>query len=137
MSRNDRGSVSLEMVLLTPVLLCLLLLVVVGGRLANARNDVDFAAKAGARAASLSRSPAAANQKAQQAVQANLDKSSMKCSALSVTVDTANFRPGGQVTTVVNCAVDLSAASLLKIPASKSIEATFTEPIDQYIGSAT
>ena len=58
---RDRGSASLELVLLTPVLLALLLLVVTAGRYGAARSDVDAAGRDAAAPASLERSvPAAA-----------------------------------------------------------------------------
>lgn len=137
MTKSERGSVALEMVLLTPVLLCLLLFVVVAGRLVNVRNDVDFSAKAGARAASITRSSTLAGTEAQDAVNESLDNTAAKCSSLDTTVDTSGFKPGGQVTVTVRCAVDISMASLLHIPASKTVTATFTEPIDLYIGASS
>jgi Flp pilus assembly protein TadG len=45
----ERGSVSIELVLLTPVLVAMLLLVVAFGRIQNARADVEAAARAAAR----------------------------------------------------------------------------------------
>ena len=50
---DARGSASLELVLVTPVVLLLLLFVVCAGRLAEARADVDRAARDAARAASI------------------------------------------------------------------------------------
>ena len=57
---NERGSATVELVILTPLLILLLLFVVALGRLAGARIDVDGVAAQAARAASIARSPQAA-----------------------------------------------------------------------------
>lgn len=134
MMKSERGSAAVEMVLMTPVLLCFLLLVVEGGRLTTARNDVDFAARAGARAASIARSPASADKDARAAIESSLNNQHFDCSSLDVEVDTSEFRPGGQTTTTLRCEVDLSTASLLGLPLTRSVNAKFTEPIDLYQG---
>lgn len=134
MIKSERGAAAVEMVLMTPVLLCFLLLVVEGGRLTTARNDVDFAARAGARAASIARSPVSADKDARAAIEDSLNNRDFDCASLDVEVDTTNFRPGGQATTTLHCKVDLSMASLLGVPITRSVDATFTEPIDLYQG---
>ena len=55
--RDESGSVTAELVLLTPLLILLLLFVVALGRLAGARLEVDGAAAQAARAASIAREP--------------------------------------------------------------------------------
>jgi Flp pilus assembly protein TadG len=134
LKRDERASASLEMVLLTPVLICLLLFVVAGGRLVTARGDVSYAAKVGARAASLARSPSVAEADAKEAALSTLDKQNVTCRNLNVVVDSTELRPGGQVTTTLECDVDLSMASLLGLPLTKSVRASFTEPVDVFIG---
>jgi Flp pilus assembly protein TadG len=136
MNFGERGSAAVEMVLVTPVLVCLLLLVVVGGRLATARNDVDYATRAGARAASIARSASAADSNARSMIQSSLNDQHFDCATLGVDVDTSQFQPGGQVTVTVDCEVDLSTASLLDVPMTRSVMSTFTEPIDTYVGLA-
>jgi Flp pilus assembly protein TadG len=136
MRRDERASASMEMVLLTPVLLCLLLFVVAGGRLVTARSDVSYAAKVGARAASLARSPSVAEADGRAAVLSTLDGQNVNCKDLDIVVDSAELRPGGQVTTTLECDVDLSMASLLGLPLTKSVHTSFTEPVDVFIGRA-
>lgn len=134
MSR-DRGSASLELVLLTPVLLVLFLLVVMGGRYAQARADVDSAARDAARAGSLARSPAEAKAAAEDAAERRLSDRDVVCADLEVILDIADFRPGGDVAATVRCQVDLADLSGLGLPASMSFESGFSQPVDVFRGA--
>ena len=84
--RGERGSVSVELVLLTPVLVGLLCLTVAFGRIQNARADVEAASRAAARAASIERSAPAARVAGERAATAELDSSGYRCDALRVDV---------------------------------------------------
>ena len=134
--RDDRGAATTELVLLTPVLIIMLLFVVALGRIASTRQDVDAAARDAARAAANARSPAAARAEGTTAAEASLTEQGITCRNLTVTVDTAAFRAGGTVTAAVSCTVDLADLTSLSIPASRTITATFTAPIDQYRGTS-
>lgn len=72
MRRDEGGSATVELVIWVPVLVSLLLFVVALGRLANARAKVDAAARDGARAASLVRSPSEAASAAEAAARASM-----------------------------------------------------------------
>jgi Flp pilus assembly protein TadG len=130
--RDEAGSVTAELVLLTPLLILLLLFVVALGRLAGARLDVDGAAAQAARAASIARDPATATAIAQQTATAALGSDDVTCAQLSVNTDTALFTPGGSVAVTVTCSVSLSDLSGLRLPASESISSRFVAVIDQY-----
>lgn len=132
MRPRDAGSATLELVLLTPLILVLLLLVVLGGRYAQARGDVDAAARDAARAGSIAREPDAAKSAAADAARARLTEGGVTCRVLDVAVDTSDFRPGGTVGAKVTCTIDLSDLTGLAVPTSRTISATFTEPIDTY-----
>ena len=130
---RDRGSASVEMtVLVTPVFVVLALFVVLCARSASARIDVDSAAGVAARAASLARSPAAASAAASQAAAQALAGRSITCARLNVPVDTSDFRRGGSVTVRVECSVMLSDLGLLGVPATRTVTATATVPIDVF-----
>lgn len=135
MATRDRGSASLELVLLTPVLLVLLLFVVMGGRYAQARADVDSAARDAARAGSLERSSAAAIDAAEVAAARGLADRDIVCTDLDVRLDVTNFRPGGDVEATVSCALDLSDLTGLGVPSSVSFESAFSEPVDVFRGA--
>jgi Flp pilus assembly protein TadG len=128
----DRGSATAELVLITPALVILLLFVVALGRFAEARADVDAAARDAARAASLARSPAQAHTAAATAAAATLDEGGVTCRSLDVEVDLAQFRPGGTVAAEVTCAVDLAAVSLLHLPATRDFSSQFVAAVDVY-----
>lgn len=134
--RDDRGAATTELVLLTPVLIIMLLFVVALGRIASTRQDVDAAARDAARAAANARSPAAARTDGTAAAEASLTEQGITCRDLTVNLDTAAFRAGGTVTAAVSCTVDLADLTSLSIPASRTITATFTAPIDQYRGTS-
>lgn len=130
--RDERGSASLELVLLTPALVLLLLLVAAGGRLEQARGQLDGTAREAARAASIARSAPNAESDAQALATQRLGDEGITCADLSVATDTSNFRAGGFVTTTVSCRVDLSDLFGLALPGSRTMTATATEPIDVY-----
>jgi Flp pilus assembly protein TadG len=130
--RDESGSVATELVLLTPLLLLMLLFVVALGRGVSARLDVDGAAAQAARAASIARDPATATAMAQQTATAALGSDGVTCGDLTVSTDTADFAPGGQVQVTVTCHVDLADLIGLRLPASQSVSSTATSVIDTY-----
>ncbi len=133
---RERGSAAAELVLVTPLLILFLLFAVAAGRLVQGKLDVDSAAQQAARAASLARTPQAASAQAQQVAQAALAGQSVSCDPAVITPDLGDFVPGGEVTVTVTCTVRLSDLSLLHIPGSETITATFTSPVDTYRGQS-
>jgi Flp pilus assembly protein TadG len=131
-SDREAGSVATELVLLTPLLLLMLLFVVALGRTVSARLEVDGAAAQAARAASIARDPATATAMARQAATTALSSDGVTCAGLTVTTDTADFAPGGQVQVTVTCHVDLANLIGLRLPASQAISSTATSVIDVY-----
>jgi Flp pilus assembly protein TadG len=133
-SSRERGSAAAELVLVTPLLILFLLFAVAAGRLVQGRLDVDSAAQQAARAASEARTPQAAAAQAQQVAQAALAGQPVSCDPAVITPDLGDFVPGGEVTVTVTCTVRLSDLSLLHVPGSETITATFTSPVDTYRG---
>ena len=134
-TRAEAGSMSVELVLVTPALLLLLMLVVMGGRYAQARADVDAAAREAARAASNSRAVAAAQVAGWDAARSSLREGGVTCRRLDVAVDAAEFGPGGLVTATVSCTVDLGDLTGLRVPASRVVRSSFSEPVDAFRGT--
>lgn len=131
---SDRGAATTELVLLTPVLIVALLFVVALGRIASARQDVDAAARDAARAAANARTLRAAQSDGEAAAKAALHDGGVNCRRLTVDVGTDDFRAGGTVTATVSCTVDLADLAGLRVPASRTITASFAAPVDQYRG---
>ena len=76
---SDRGGVTVELVLLTPVLLGFLALMVLLGRIAEAGGQVEGAARDASRAASLERTTPLAAGAAQRAAETNLAGQRVTC----------------------------------------------------------
>jgi Flp pilus assembly protein TadG len=131
---GDGGSVTVELVVLSPLLILLALFVVGLGRLAEAELIVDDAAHQAARAASLARAPRSARAQATVAAQAVIDRHRASCVHLALSVDTSQLRPGGSVTTQVTCAVALSDLTGLGLPGHRLVTASFTSPVDIHRG---
>lgn len=129
---REEGSVTAELVIVTPLLILFLLFVVALGRLAGARIDVDGAAAQAARAASIAYSPEAAAAAAQETASSSLSSQRITCAHLQVAVDTADFVPGGTVAVTVSCAVNLSDLTGLHLPVTETLSNRFVEPIDAY-----
>lgn len=132
--RSDEGSITTEVVLLTPVLLLLLAFVVMTGWLGEASGAVVDAAHQAARAASLRGTPADAAADAEAAAAANLALAGVSCADLAVEVDTSRFVRGGDVTVVVTCTTALGDLAFAGLPGSKTLSARAVETIDLYRG---
>jgi len=126
---DDTGSVAVEIALGVPISVLVLFLVIAAFHLSRATVDVNSAAAAGARAGSLSRSPAAAAAAARTAATTTL---AGQCAAVSVEVDTSNFRRGGTVTVAVACTVTTRGLTGIGIPGSVTTRAASTSPVDVY-----
>ncbi|WP_035955354.1 TadE/TadG family type IV pilus assembly protein [Kitasatospora sp. NRRL B-11411] len=139
--RRERGSFAVEAAVLVPVILGFALMAVAAGRLQTTGSVVDAAARAGARAASLARTPEGAQQAAADAVRTSLASRSVRCAAEPTgdpeygTLDT----DGGQLATVtvrVSCTVPLSdLLGLDGVPGHKTVTGTFTSVVDRYRGN--
>lgn len=133
---RDRGSMTLELVILSPALLVLLALTIVAGRIEIAAGAVEQASAAAARAASLARTPAAADPAARAAANDSLADQNLHCVRLDISLDTGGFAvPVGQpaqVAVTISCDVDLSALAVPGIPGAKTLSARTVSVLDQY-----
>ncbi|MGH9181558.1 MAG: TadE/TadG family type IV pilus assembly protein [Acidimicrobiales bacterium] len=130
---GEAGSVAVEAAVLAPALVALLLLVVLAGRVAQADGDVQRAASAAARAASLQQFPAGATTAARQAAVTNL-AGSVACADLVADVDTRAFGAGGTVVVTLTCTASLRDVSLLGVPGKRTFVAHSAQPIDRFRG---
>ena len=130
-SRIDNGSVAVEVVLVTPVLIALLLLVVLGGRVTGAQSRVRHAAASAARAASLRGSRAAAQADAVAAAQTDLERAHVECSGGPAVEVHGSLEAGGRLTVTVRCQVPLRDLGLLGLGRSvHEVSASSVEVID-------
>ncbi|MDX6744536.1 TadE/TadG family type IV pilus assembly protein [Actinocorallia sp. A-T 12471] len=124
---------SLEVVLLTPVLIILFLFLVLVGRLVNVQSQLDGAARDGARAASVARDEGAAQAFAVQAVDDSIAGTSFCVGGAAQTdVDLGEWGPGGQVTVTVTCTTDLTGLALVPFAGDPVKTGSASAPIDTY-----
>lgn len=133
--RGERGSMAVELVLLTPVFVGLLLVVVGLGRVQAARSDIDAAARSAARAASLERDATAARRAGGDAARAEMSERGYRCISLAVTVDTTGFAADASVAVSVTCTIGLGDVTGLGIPGAHTYNARFSEPLDRFRGT--
>lgn len=133
LGRAQHGSVSVEMaVLVFPLTVLLVLAVVLCFRVAAARLNLQAAAAAAARTASLARTPATARGAAGTSVRTNLADHHLTCRPLTVTVDLGDFQPGGQVSVTLTCTVSTRDLVGLAPAGSLTGTATATAVIDTW-----
>ena len=136
---REAGNAPLELVLLAPVLLALFGLMLAAGRTALAQGSVQAAARDAARQASIARTPQQAIAAATASAQSELASEGLHCSpAPVVRVDVTGFGvPVGQPASVraaVSCQVPLSDLTVPGLPGSKTLQASFSSPLDPYRG---
>src|SRR4051794_39936447 len=90
-TRDERGAVTVELVLAVPALVIMLGLLVAGGRLWFAKSTVTHAAEAAARAASLARTAGQAAAAGRSAGHQSLSTAGLNCAARSVSIRTGGF----------------------------------------------
>ncbi|WP_134666115.1 MULTISPECIES: TadE family protein [unclassified Amycolatopsis] len=133
---SDAGSVSVEAAVLVPAVLFVGLLIVAGARTSSAQQAVDNAATAAARAASIARGPAAAQQAGAAVARERLAREGITCRESSVSVDASQISVGrvGQVRASVTCRVPLGDLALPVPDGTRTITGAFTSPVDPYRG---
>ncbi|MFJ8927631.1 TadE family protein [Streptomyces sp. NPDC102364] len=131
--RDDTGSATVELVLITPVLLLALWFLVFCGRMADTCLLVEDAAHQAARAASSQRTEAAATEHARTTAAQALHGTGISCRGLAVRLR-GSLQPGGTVRASVTCRVDLGDLALLRVPGATALSAEFASPVDVYRG---
>jgi Flp pilus assembly protein TadG len=129
---DDRGSASVELVLLTPVFILLLFFVVTAGRLAVSRNQIDGAARDAAREASTWRSATDASNHGVLQGLSDLQGGHSSCRNPQVTIDTSGLRPGGEVVAAVSCTIALGDISGLRVGPSRTMQARAVAVVDTF-----
>ena len=132
MRRDERGVAVLELVLLVPVFLVLVFMAAGLGRLAQAREDIDAAARDAARAGSIARSADDAQAAAQAAASDALAARDLTCEGLNVAVDTSDFRAGGWVRVDLSCTIPLSDLTGMWAPGTKVMQARGLAVVDTF-----
>ena len=130
--KSSRGSLTVEALLLVPVLMMMFLLIVHVGRLTDASFRVHRAADVSARIASQSSS----NSMVQRGVTAahnDLTVGSSTCERVTVLVSRGHIGRIQTVTTSITCVVSSLGLGLLSSP-QRTVHATSTEVVDYFSG---
>lgn len=127
-SRGEAGSITVELVILAPLVGILLAGVVFVGRIEAARADIEGAARTAARTLSLARDPDAMMAQVRDDVASTLHVGSATCRQFDFDAQPSPT----EVTVTVSCQVDLQAAAVLPVPGSMRVSATSTEIVDRY-----
>ena len=129
---TSRGSLTVEALLLVPVLMMMFLLIVHVGRLTDASVRVRRAADVSARIASQSSSNSMIS-RGVAAAHIDLVGSGSKCERSNVLVTRGRIGRIQAVTTSVTCVVSSSGLGLLSLP-QRTVRATSTEVVDYFSG---
>jgi len=130
--RDERGSLTVELVILTPVLLVVALATLVFGRVSEARQQVVEASRAGAEAAAVLPTVGTAQWVGAINAVINLIGRTHTCAHVAISTDTSHFVAGGSVTVNVTCNVLLADLGFPGIPGSTVVHASATAPLDPY-----
>lgn len=144
--RGERGTASLELVILAPMMFAVLSLILVFGRYAEAEGNVDQAARDSARAATAQNSESQAKVIADGVARDALADAPPSCrDSLSVDFttppdayelpDLEDETSVSWVSVHVSCTVDLTDLGPLPLKET-TISETFTSPLDRYRGVA-
>jgi Flp pilus assembly protein TadG len=127
---RERGSMSVEAVLLAPVLLLFLLLLVGAGRIVEAHGEVNGAARDAARAASVERTLGRARTAAETAARDVLRDSCQ--GGARVSLAGSEWREGGSVRVEVSCTLDLSVVSGFGFAPVKEMSSSAVVPLERF-----
>lgn len=134
--RTQRGSASAELAILVPMFVMLALVMAAGGRLYWAHGQVEQAAAAAARAATIYNSADLAKSAAQRVAHDDLASVGLHCRNMSLAIDTSGFalHPGqvSEVRVDVSCELDMSDLLVPGLPGSFNLQASAVERIDTY-----
>ncbi len=129
---RDGGSLTVELVVLTPVLFLFVTAALVFGRITSSRQQVIEAARAGAETAAIAPAAGDAAWSAQVDAAVTDAGSGRICRNQQVTSNLSHFVAGGYVTVTVACQVPLSDLALPGMPGSTTVSASATAPVDPY-----
>ncbi|WP_136193860.1 TadE/TadG family type IV pilus assembly protein [Actinomyces procaprae] len=129
--RGERGTMSVEMVVIAPALLMIVMLVVAAGRWVSAEGMTQAAARDAARAASMERSAGMAASAAAASLAA-ADTANAECSSAT---DVSDFSRGGTVKVTVSCRVRLADLGLVFLPGTTTVTSSSISPVDTWRGT--
>jgi len=132
--RNEGGSASVELVMLTIPIMVMVAFAVFVGRYSSANQDVHSAARDAARAAAVRQFPGQAVADGDAAARTTLINQSVTCRQLLVDVDASQLHPGGVVTATIECVLHMSDLAGFGMPGTTTVEASSSAVVDNFRG---
>jgi Flp pilus assembly protein TadG len=126
--RRDDGSMAVEVVLMTPVLVLFMLFVVALGRMVWIRGEIEAATRDAVRAAALERSHGAGFDAAAAVVDDQVTE--FPCPAMELTPGA--FTPGATITFTMTCRVSYESLGLLGLPGGTDVTFSSDAPLDEF-----
>lgn len=134
--RDERGAVTVELVIVVPALMIMLGLLIAGGRVWFAKSTVTDAAQSASRAASLARTAGEAGQAGRDAARASLETGGLDCASQSASINTGAFSvtvgTPATVHATVSCRVTFGDLLLPGMPGSMTITRSADSALDTY-----
>lgn len=127
-TRREAGSMAIEVVILTPVLIAVMMLVVAFGRFVDRTGDVEAMARDAVRSASLQRDPGSGLAAAQAIVNSTVP-AGVTCQPVRYGQD-SNFVPGGTISIEVRCEVSFDGLGFIGMPGAATLTGESHAPID-------
>ena len=134
MSRDERGSLAVEMAMIAPGLLLIFGLIFAYGRAAGVNGTLESGTRDGARSATMARSYDEAVTMATAAVAQAIVGTPQACQSSLDVVVSQNFRPGEAITVTATCTYGISDIGLPGAPGSITPASSFTSMLDPYRG---
>ncbi|MEO5974647.1 MAG: TadE family protein [Ilumatobacteraceae bacterium] len=128
--KTENGSATVELVLLTPVLMILMLFVVIAGRSGESQIEVHHAADQAARAASMVH-PRSMQAVAERVAREDLSKNGVGCTNSIVELSITESELSRSVTVFLDCVVNRDGLDLLGL-GERHVSADSTEIIDRW-----
>lgn len=125
---GDEGSVALEFTLVAPALFLLIALLLAYARVTQVSATLDSGVRDAARAATTTRSPAAAQQRAHTVLHDAVGPGN--CADSLVVQPIPEFAAGRAVTITARCSYSVADLGLPGLPGSLSVTSSFASPLD-------
>lgn len=126
--RDERGSAPVELVILAGVSFLFIAMIVFVGRLNVGSAHTEAAARSAAREISVARNPRAAVDQARSTAAQTVEEGTAMCRdmAFDAQIDEES------VVVNIDCRVDVSEATLLRVPGTMTVSSEAREVIDQF-----
>ncbi|HET6166189.1 MAG TPA: TadE family protein [Marmoricola sp.] len=133
-SRDERGSLAIEMAMIAPGLLLIFALIFAYGRAGQVNGSLESGTRDAARSVTLARSYDEALDRAKAVMLDAIKDTPQSCQDSMVLRIVGDYEPGEPVTVSTECTYDLSDLGLPGAPGTLTAKSSFTSMLDPYRG---